>query len=269
MHRYSTQELLEVSNKAPIQIREALSAETTISTITSIATNLKLHVDQIGLIAELNVQMLLGLVNPQEFLNELIAAKVPEKDAKEIMTEINQKIFVPLREQMRKGPVAPTEPTAPTPPKATQGTARPVTAPPPTTPAKPSVPGSYAPPLQSPKYFHLENKIPAPMRPNLGGSQTPVSPPVAPPINQIAKSPVARPDLRNVLATVMAPKTLDTRKLLEDHEEPHIEFAPPVPRPTAPPPANLPGALPPKFVPPAPLVPVKPYSTDPYREPIE
>lgn len=82
-------------------------------------------------------------------------------------------------------------------------------------------------------------------------------------------------------------------KLLEDHEEPHIEFAKapmtsPVSRPTPPPfsprpimmppapprpvtpPSNLPGAMPsapPQ--PPRPVAPVKPYSSDPYREPID
>ncbi|MBI4065600.1 hypothetical protein HY412_00195 [Candidatus Kaiserbacteria bacterium] len=67
-------------------------------------------------------------------------------------------------------------------------------------------------------------------------------------------------------------------RLLEDHEEPHIEFK----KTTPPPPPNLPGVIhhsplptqkpapsiiptPPKSIPP---VPPKPYSSDPYREPI-
>ncbi|KKW39666.1 MAG: hypothetical protein UY89_C0017G0001, partial [Parcubacteria group bacterium GW2011_GWA1_54_9] len=116
MKHYSTKELLQISDTAPASIRDALSSENTITTITNLGVNLKLHVDQLGLVAELNVQMLLGLVNPQEFLQELIAAGVPNADAREIMTEINQKIFVPLREEMRKGPAqqvaAPASPVA-------------------------------------------------------------------------------------------------------------------------------------------------------------
>ncbi|MEK7179498.1 MAG: hypothetical protein AAB689_00530 [Patescibacteria group bacterium] len=88
-----------------------------------------------------------------------------------------------------------------------------------------------------PSHFHLQNKIAPPSRP---------------------AQPPAKP--------------MDNRKLLEDHEEPHIEFKktlppnlpgaiyhPPIPKPIVPP-------IPPK---PIPSPPAKPYSSDPYREPID
>ena len=85
-----------------------------------------------------------------------------------------------------------------------------------------------------PSHFHLQNKI-APPRP-----ATPPSKPV------------------------------DSRKSLEDHEEPHIEFK------KHPPPPNLPGAI---YHPPIPKpqsvanrhpsTPMKSHSVDPYREPID
>lgn len=98
------------------------------------------------------------------------------------------------------------------------------------------------------------------------------------------------------------PKSMDSSKLLEDHEEPHINISNKVqaassgtplqqalrtvlPRPAVasgvggPPPPNLPGAMPPPDIMPpsrpaaaAPKVsqsPVAPYSADPYREPID
>ncbi len=58
-------------------------------------------------------------------------------------------------------------------------------------------------------------------------------------------------------------------KLLEDREEPHIEINQ-IKKPVLP--TNLPGAIPPaqqKPVSPIPPVPSKPYSVDPYREPID
>ena len=88
-----------------------------------------------------------------------------------------------------------------------------------------------------PSHFHLQNKIAPPSRP---------------------AQPPAKP--------------MDNRKLLEDHEEPHIEFKkmpppnlpgaiyhPPIPKPIVPP-------IPPK---PIPSPPAKSYSSDPYREPID
>ncbi len=87
-----------------------------------------------------------------------------------------------------------------------------------------------------PSHFHLQNKIAPPPRP---------------------ATPPSRP--------------MDNRKLLEDHEEPHIEFK------KASPPPNLPGAIyhPPIPKPPipsqivTPSTPVKSRSADPYREPID
>ena len=74
-------------------------------------------------------------------------------------------------------------------------------------------------------HFHLQDKIAPPLRPIQ--QPRPASP--APPV------------------------PMNGRKLLEDHEEPHIEFKgaiyhPPIPKP---------------------IVPITPYSSDPYREPLE
>ncbi|MCR4276362.1 MAG: hypothetical protein NUV90_03190 [Candidatus Parcubacteria bacterium] len=101
--------------------------------------------------------------------------------------------------------------------------------------------------------------------------------------------------------TPSSPKPIGSSKLLEDHEEPHIDISNKVqaassetplqqalrtvlPRPAeasgvgGSPPPNLPGAVPPPDIMPpsrpAPAskvsqAPVKPYSADPYREPIE
>jgi hypothetical protein len=84
---------------------------------------------------------------------------------------------------------------------------------------------------------------------------------------------------RPVVVTPKPPQVstppVNAPKMLEDHEEPHIEFKPGVAR-TAPPPPNLPGAMPPPLpkpaasIPPsAPRPPVQPYSADPYREPVD
>ncbi|MDO8593666.1 MAG: hypothetical protein Q7R59_02115 [bacterium] len=280
MKKYSDAELIKMTNDAPKPVREAIENIQTAFDVADIGQKHGLHIDQIGTLAELNRNMILGLVNPQEFLQELITtAKIPDKDAREIMTEINQKIFVPLREEMRNGPPTPeataghggmsAEPATPS-PKATQGT------------AQRNVP--------MPKYFHLENKI------------HPAPPAVS---------------LRDVLATVTkeVQKPANNGKLLEDHEEPHIEFHKPLPPPLRPAVAsgvggNLPGVilhpplprpavassgvgprppviplpqrppvapLPPHAspaatqgtAPPKPIAPKTLYSADPYREPIE
>lgn len=239
-----------------------------------------LRTDQAGVIEKEILLLLMGINNPDEFVRALAEeAKLDQQTINSITKDVNDQIFVPLREEMRKGmPVA-------------------------AEPAKPVAPNV----VQPASYFHLENKLPvrptpprppasniAPLPPKTvlprGGGQPPV------------QLPTARP--------------MDTSRLLEDHEEPHIDF-PSLPTPVstakAPspvaetplqqalrtvlprpaevssaggPPPNLPGALPPRIPPkveppisqlqpkPAPPTvpppaPARPYSSDPYREPIE
>lgn len=251
---------------APQVIKNAVDSGRTVSVIVEIGKKHNLHIDVFGKLAQLNSYLLLGLINPEEVLNELIALGIPDKDAREIMTEINQKIFVPLREEMRKGPNAEVKPpqvqsVAPSSaPRESVLQSRTTIIPAnPNLPQRPaqtlaSVP-RYVPPK---KYFNLQNKIPPPVP----------TPPIQP----------VQPQRRDVI-----PAQAET-KLLEDHEEPHIEFSKtPMPAKTAPPPLNLPGVIQPPVIPdaqpspvipkvepqPKPVVPIAPYSADPYREPIE
>jgi len=256
MKHYSTKELLEASNKVPLLIQVALSSEVTITTISNLTTNLKLHIDKVGLIAELNVQMLLGLISPQEFLQELVANGIPDAQARQIMDEINTKIFVPLREQMRNAPAPRPQPVnAPVPNYASnagvsnkvQGAILPQIPQRQPVPLKPyPLPLTPAPANSTPKFAHQENRI-APLPPKFG---------------------TARPIL------TAPPMPTSGEKLLENHEEPHIDIRDKVQVRTAPPPANLPGAMtspvmstPRPVTPPAPVRP--PYSSDPYREQID
>ncbi|MDP2655235.1 MAG: hypothetical protein Q8P17_01605 [bacterium] len=239
-----------------------------------------LHVDQGAILERELMFLLLGLKNPDEFAEELYAQlPISKQTVRDIIADVNQEIFVPLREEMRKGPQ--TVPQIPKPVAAAQpprdGMLQPRTTMIPANPQLPQRPAQtlasvprYVPPK---KYFNLQNKIP------------PASPKA----------------------------TQDTAKLLEDHEEPspslkategvaHLDISNKVqgvsspttetplrqalrtvmPRPAVAsgvggPPTNLPGAMPP--LPPiyAPLKPsnlpltpsAKPYSSDPYREPLD
>src|SRR3989344_1060873 len=106
MKKFTDQELDAALKTAPGPIQKELATGyETANIISAFRSKYNLHIDTVGMIAELNRNMLLGLVNPQEFLQELITAGIPDKDAREIMAEVNQKGFVPLREEMRKGGV--------------------------------------------------------------------------------------------------------------------------------------------------------------------
>ncbi|HVB19823.1 MAG TPA: hypothetical protein VNF51_00845 [Candidatus Paceibacterota bacterium] len=190
---------------------------------TIIAQNLMakygLRIDQGGVLEREIMLLLMGIDNPDEFIQVLAEeAKLDQKTITNIVQDVNTQIFVPLREEEeKKGGMMATPPAS-----------------------------------EQPKtYFHLENKIVPPSRPA-----------VQPPRSGVSGS-------------------VGGTKLLEDHEESHIEFhAAPMP--------NIPSIsispiasknetpsvpIPPKSgAPTAPVTPpasARPYAGDPYREPIE
>ncbi len=255
-------------NAAPKIVQDAVTSPETQRVIEQLGKQYSLHIDVIGLLAKMTSYMLLGYTEPGEFLQELRTANVPDQQAQAIIAEINQKIFVPLRDQMRKNETGSTQQPVQPPampasqrtdvkvpsyaapalrpsPQATEGTAS--IAP---QPAAPSAPrpmnpaavfppaGNYAPPPQSPRYPNQESA-----NVNAFVRRVPQTAPAAP-----------RPSI-SVIAPPAQPRP-----------------SPQATQGTAP--INLPGALPPPdIMPPAPKAPLPSapaqYSTDPYHEPIE
>ncbi len=235
-----------------------------------------LRIDQGGILERELMLLLMGIETPAEFMQALAEElKLSPQVVASIAQDVNTQIFMPLRaEEMKSGALVPGA-VAQRAPEVRKPEGRPG------------------------KYFHLENKIPT------AASSTGSTPPVvrpAPPTLTIARPVMPMPEHIAPLPPKMvlprsvalpAHSQMDASKLLEDHEEPHIELnkipaQPPVPRapsapiapavPSAPrfaPPPNLPGAMPP-IAPTPPLTPrpvastpVKLYSADPYREPID
>ncbi len=217
----------------------------------------RLHVDKGAVIEREIILLLLGLKNQNEFSQVLAAeAHLDKKTIENIVQDINTQIFLPLRERMRSGEAN--------------------TAPPVAMPAAKSA--EVKPPQIEPKPI----SIPTLIVPKL-------------PSNFVSSPPVL----------FSAPKPITSNTLLEDREEPHIEFNKALVPPTSsravlsstrPPqginrvisearptpiasrvnvtapvfqPKQIPPPVPVVAVPKAPLPSSKPYSTDPYREPID
>lgn len=281
MKKFTDEEIKSAVNKAPKIIRDELdTGYDTAVTISEIGRNQQMHIDQIGILAELNRNMLLGLIGPSDFSQELTSIGISDAQVQQILSEINTKIFIPLREEMRRADTAVAQPprSAPPAPRVAAINA--------------SVP-SYAPPQRP--------VASAPM--SIPPTRTPTSAPSQSRQAQqssVASLPPRFGASRPVLTALPRPEA--EPMMLEDHEEPHIDFhtapiAAPVAR-TAPPPDYFPGAMPPVPAPdrvapvppreeapvispppvtqspvtptPAPVAPARPpYSADPYREPIE
>ena len=251
----------EVMQTLPPVIRDYLVQGKYTPVAISLANKYKLRIDQSGVLEREIMLLLMGVENPDEFVQALVEeAKLDKPTVDGLVQDVNTQIFMPLRKAEE---ISSTKPVSSTP----------------QTPAPAPVPAHIAP---------LPPKITMP---------------------QVSRSAIVAAPARSI-------------NLLEDHEEPHIEFAkapvmpvaPAAPR-MAPAPTNLPGMMPPsasaasaiQFPPlpkpaqpaalapeealnkapsllermaqpqvtaPAasvvtPVAPVQPRSSDPYREPID
>ncbi len=227
--------------------------------VVAIAHEHQLHVDTIGTLAELSRNMLLGLSSPAETLGELIVAGVDTATAQTVLADLNVKVFMPVRDAVKTGtnPFALDRDTDETPEVRTAAVAP---TPAPASSARPSSP-PLVPPLEL-----VERPVPAPIVPPVS-----VSRPVEVPVPNVVAPNVAASGLPDEAVRTMA----SDMQAVKEHRTPtpivpsvvipttQVQTIaapplPPTPPRTAPPPANLPGAAA-----------VKPYSVDPYREPIE
>lgn len=258
----------QVMQTLPPVIRSYLSQGKGTMVAKSLMIKYGLRIDQVSILEREIMLLLMGIENPDEFTQALSEeAKLEKKVIENIVQDINTQIFVPLRERMRGGEVNASPPLA-------MPAAKPVE-------VKPS--------QIEPKPISIPTLIVSKLPSNFVSQEQqkgPISLPVRP-------------------ALFAAPKSITSNTLLEDREEPHIEFnkAPVPPTPsravlssTRPPqginriisearpapiasranvaaPVFQPKQIPPHALvavaPKAPIHPSKPYSTDPYREPID
>ena len=214
-----------------------------------------LRIDQGGVLEREIMLLLMGIDNPDEFTQALVEeAKLDQKSIAGIVNDINTQVFVPLRaEEMKSGAENMQSSGA-----APSAALRPMVVPVPGgAPRPPVVSGGVVKPQSN---FHLENKIVPPPRPVQPSATIPKLAQPSRLLNPASTGPSSRPALRDVLAAVT--KTPNAR-MLEDHEEPHIEFSPlskvqestakvsvpPVSQRAVPQPANLPGVAHPRVVP--------------------
>ncbi len=252
----------------------------------SLITKYGLHADQGNILEREIMLLLMGIDTPNEFTQTLVEeAKLDQHVVNGITHDVNEQVFIPLREQMQNEggntgrPVRPAAPVTPQPqvnvpprPQAFAPAPKASSMPPQSViiQANPSLPQRPAQVAAS-----MMRYTPVPKQP-----PKPVSPRPSAPFQDQAPS-------------------MNTSKMLEDHEEPSpsarmMPSAIPAglkpPQREYTPPANLPGMMPaapamPNIIrrpvtsntppPPVPLMPKPPrppmesYSSDPYREPVD
>lgn len=265
----------QVMQTLPPVIRNYLSQGKYSVVAKNLMTKYNLHVDQGGILEREIMLLLMGVDTPDEFTQSLAEeANLNQQTVSSIVQEVNTQIFIPLQEEMRnmaRNAVKPMRPAMPMPSETTFRSPTPANPQLPQRPPLSSAPSysgarqvnasvpRYMPPTPptppAPQHFHLENKIPP----------TPPTPSASP--SGLASA------LKQVLHEGGQTPSNPSEKLLEDHEEPHLNIGvsnnvPPSPRPAVAPSVVGSGIIPPgaRFSPIAPRV--EPSPVIPKVEPL-
>ncbi|NNM83640.1 hypothetical protein HKL94_00255 [Candidatus Parcubacteria bacterium] len=263
----------QVMEALPLPIRQYLGRMGYSVVAENLMTKYGLRTEQKYILEREIILLLMGINNPDEFVQALTKeAKLDQNAVNGITHDVNQQIFVPLRDQMRGWASGFGQSKAPFAPVASQQ--RPSTLPSSYTPPRPPAFTSLLRASEMPQPTVIIPANPSmPTRPQQRDYITKV-PKYTPPHPLASRPPIGVMPLRS---TTPAQKPVDTDRMLEDHEEPRMEFKQSVSRISPPP--NLPGitslpirSLSPEPPPPVPLTPRPPiqsYSSDPYREPVD
>jgi hypothetical protein len=155
--------------KLPFPIREFLAGDELGAITQEVGRDFGLHIDTIGALEREVSNMLLGLINPEQFVGELRSMGIPQENIGSLVKELNAKVFMPLREKMLSHEQAPppaAEPVIETPVQVTYSA-----------PVPPAPVSAYVPPVYTP-----QTALPplVPQRPQPIPTYVPPAPPVAP-----------------------------------------------------------------------------------------
>lgn len=103
MTNYTTKEYKEILSKLPQEIRDKVSSYDTVEALWKIGESHKLHVDQIGAMNNVALDVMMGITASKDFVEELSKAiGVSRLEANLISSSIDEELFKPIKELMKK-----------------------------------------------------------------------------------------------------------------------------------------------------------------------
>lgn len=103
MPKFDQKIFRERYEKLPSDLREAIFSEENADKIQEISKKYSLYVDKMGELAEESGLVMLGFTHPKDFIKNLSERLgVDAEKAKEIAKDVNEQIFGPVRESLKK-----------------------------------------------------------------------------------------------------------------------------------------------------------------------
>jgi len=100
---YTKEQLAQKYRELPEDLKEAMVEVRTAETIYDIGQKNNLHVDQIGELADEVGLAMLGLTKSDDFLSHIKnRLQIDQNTAEQITREVNEQIFLPIRESLMK-----------------------------------------------------------------------------------------------------------------------------------------------------------------------
>lgn len=100
---YTPEQLRELYKNLPEDVREAMFAVDSADKIQEIGKKYKLHTDQVGELGKQVGFVMLGILTPRNFVQELTNKLNISPDlARQVAVNINAEIFTPIRESLKK-----------------------------------------------------------------------------------------------------------------------------------------------------------------------
>ncbi len=103
MNQDKKNEILNRYQELPEDLQRALVSPNYSDIMTEIGKKFELPIDKVGELADETGLVMLGLTSPSDYVKNLTARlSVPQEKARAIAEEINQKVFQPVRESLKK-----------------------------------------------------------------------------------------------------------------------------------------------------------------------
>src|SRR6185503_13079871 len=93
--------ITEAYQNLPPVVRDAIDSSDVSNKLRALAENFKLHVDQWQLLEDEVLYTILGLQDPNDLAPEIVRnVEVPPEEALKLAEAINERIFIPIRQQI-------------------------------------------------------------------------------------------------------------------------------------------------------------------------
>lgn len=101
--RPDDQQLLQAFNASPQFIQDALSDGIATRFMIALPKRYDMHLDTARYIMDFIRDMLLGFLRPEQFTGKLESIGITGDKSRQLISDLNKEVFIPLRDEMKKG----------------------------------------------------------------------------------------------------------------------------------------------------------------------